>query len=294
MFSLGSPLGWPFVLEGARVLTVASDSNKCLYVGNGVTRVWPYSFLLYNAAHLEVWIKRGEAEPVRLERGYVLNELERTVTYPVDGTGEAPLSDKDRIILMRVVPIIQDTELENQGAFFAKTHERTFDKIVMMIQQLREMLDRAVVGSVDQTGGGKAYAALMAAIDETKRIRDATEAIKNIAGACAERSCSCADAAEDWYNKIGGVFLSIDPNFFANFFILAGVADGGSYVGWICLSTTAVRLRRLRLSNLSTMVGGGCPADWHIINPAIADTLRGRSIVSGRLLENGEVIFTTD
>ena len=294
MFSLGSPLGWPFVLEGARVLTVASDSNKCLYVGNGVTRVWPYSFLLYNAAHLEVWIKRGEAEPVRLERGYVLNELERTVTYPVDGTGEAPLSDKDRIILMRVVPIIQDTELENQGAFFAKTHERTFDKIVMMIQQLREMLDRAVVGSVDQTGGGKAYAALMAAIDETKRIRDATEAIKNIAGACAELSCSCADAAEDWYNKIGGVFLSIDTNFFANFFILAGVADGGSCSGldmFINDGGTAATFAFIEPINDGRR---GCPADWHIINPAIADTLRGRSIVSGRLLENGEVIFTTD
>lgn len=158
-------------------MTVASDSNKCLYVGNGVTRVWPYSFLLYNAAHLEVWVKRGEADSVRLERGYVLNELERTVTYPVDGTGEAPLSDKDRIILMRVVPVLQLLDLVNQGNFFAEDIERNFDLLVMMIQQLCETLRRAVVGPVDQDDAGVAYQTLLEAVEEAKRIRDDTAAL---------------------------------------------------------------------------------------------------------------------
>lgn len=166
-----------FCFGGGESLTVASDSNKCLYVGNGVTRVWPYSFLLYNAAHLEVWVKRGEADSVRLERGYVLNELERTVTYPVDGTGEAPLSDKDRIILMRVVPVLQLLDLVNQGNFFSEDIEQNFDLLVMMIQQVSEALSRAVVGPVDQTDSGVAYQTLLEAVEEAKRIRDETAAL---------------------------------------------------------------------------------------------------------------------
>lgn len=139
--------------------------------------MWPYSFLLYNAAHLEVWVKYGEADPVLLERGYVLNELESTVTYPVDGTGEAPLSDKDRIILMRVVPVLQLLDLVNQGDFFADDIEQNFDLLVMMIQQISEALSRAVVGPVDQTDSGVAYQTLLDAVEEAKRIRDETAAL---------------------------------------------------------------------------------------------------------------------
>lgn len=162
-------------------MTVASDVNKHIYTGNGVTRVWPYSFLLFDASHLQVWVKRGEADSVRLERGFVLNEQARTVTYPVDGTGEAPLSSQDKIILRRELPIIQDTDLKNQGAFFAETHEQTFDKIVMMIQQLSETLSRAVVGPVDQTDSGVAYQTLLDAVEEAKRARNDAVAAMNSA-----------------------------------------------------------------------------------------------------------------
>ena len=87
-------------------MTVPSDVNKHIYAGNGVTRVWPYTFLLYDASHLQVWVKRGDEESALLERGYVLNEQEKTVTYPPEGTGEAPLSAEDQIIIMRVVPVL--------------------------------------------------------------------------------------------------------------------------------------------------------------------------------------------
>lgn len=275
-------------------MSVYVESCKKVYLGNGLTREWSYDFPLPDVSYMEVWLSEGEFSPVRLFDGYTVDRASCRVVYPTDPDIPAlPVGHK--LILLRNIPITQPVELPNQqGRFLAKNTEAALDRATMQIQQLYEMLDRAVVGSVDQTGGGKAYAALMAAIDETKRIRDATEAIKNIAGACAERSCSCADAAEDWYNKIGGVFLSIDPNFFANFFILAGVADGGSCSGldmFINDGGTAATFAFIEPINDGRR---GCPADWHIINPAIADTLRGRSIVSGRLLENGEVIFTTD
>ena len=153
-------------------MTVASRISKHVYPGNGVTRVWPYAFLLLEPAHLEGWVKYGEADPVLLERGYLLDETAGTVTFPLEETGKEPLSDKDRIILMRKVPFVQDTDLENQGEFFAETHELVYDKLVMMIQQLDEVQRRSVVGPVDQTDSNVAYQALIDAVDEVKRIRD--------------------------------------------------------------------------------------------------------------------------
>lgn len=158
-------------------MTVASDVNKHVYAGNGVTRVWPYTFLLYDAAHLQVWVKHGEDDPVMLERGYVLNEAEHTVTYPPDGTGEAPLPDGDQIVIMRVVPVLQLMNLENGGEFFAETIEEHLDLIVMMIQQVCETLSRAVVGPVDQTDSGVAYQTLLDAVDEAKAARDEAKAV---------------------------------------------------------------------------------------------------------------------
>lgn len=158
-------------------MTVASDVNKHVYAGNGVTRVWPYTFLLYDAAHLQVWVKHGEDDPVMLERGYVLNEAEHTVTYPPDGTGEAPLPDGDQIVIMRVVPVLQLLDLLNQGEFFAEDIERNFDLLVMMIQQVCETLSRAVVGPVDQTDSGVAYQTLLDAVDEAKAARDEAKAV---------------------------------------------------------------------------------------------------------------------
>ena len=158
-------------------MTVPSDVNKHIYAGNGVTRVWPYTFLLYDASHLQVWVKRGDEESALLERGYVLNEQEKTVTYPPEGTGEAPLSAEDQIIIMRVVPVLQLLDLLNQGEFFAEDIEKQFDLVVMMIQQITETLRRAVVGPVDQNDSGVAYQTLLDAVEEAKAIRDEAQRI---------------------------------------------------------------------------------------------------------------------
>ncbi|MEG2185570.1 MAG: hypothetical protein RRY12_12890, partial [Cloacibacillus sp.] len=255
------------------------------------------------------------AEPVRLERGFVLNEAARTVTYPVYGTGEAPLSDQDKIILLRELPIIQDTDLENQGAFFAETHEQTFDKIVMMIQQLNELMSRAVVGGVDQSGGGAAYEALLVAVEEARSIRDQTIAYVDgfdahvdaktaeslvALNACiataeewAQQSCFCAATSARWYQKIADVFHGGNENFFSTFFVLVGVADGGDGADFAYLTSDG--------GSASTVLfidrvndGMTTPDEWYKVNPMIAEALRGRSIISATLQDNGEIIFVTD
>lgn len=124
-------------------MTVASRKNKHVYLGNGVNRVWPYTFVLPNAAYLNVYLKTGDASAVLLSPGdYFIDESAMTVTYPL-GTLPALGADK-KIILLREVPYTQEIDLINQGDFYAETIEGGFDNSVMQIQQLAERADRAL------------------------------------------------------------------------------------------------------------------------------------------------------
>ena len=124
-------------------MTVASRNNKHVYVGNGVNRVWPYTFVLPNAAYLNVYLKTGDASAVLLSPGdYFINEAAMTVTYPL-GTLPALGADK-KIILLREVLYTQEIDLINQGDFYAETIEGGFDHNTMLAQQLAERADRAL------------------------------------------------------------------------------------------------------------------------------------------------------
>lgn len=129
-------------------MTVASNVNKHVYAGNGVTRVWPYTFDLPETYMLEVYVTEPGGMPVKLERGYSVDREARSVAYP-SNPDEPPLPAGYRLTLRRWVDFLQNTELRNQGEFFAKTIESQFDKDVMMIQQLAEAVSRAVLVPVD-------------------------------------------------------------------------------------------------------------------------------------------------
>lgn len=126
-------------------MTVASETNRSgPYHGNGVTTSFEYKFKIVDASHLNVVLRDNSAN----ERTLVLN-----TDYTVSGVGDelggeisttvAPATGEDLTIL-RNVPFVQETDLENQGAYYAETVEDAFDLLTMQTQQLKEKLDRAV------------------------------------------------------------------------------------------------------------------------------------------------------
>ena len=275
-------------------MTVPSDVNKHIYAGNGVTRVWPYTFLLYDASHLQVWVKRGEEESVQLSGGFTLNELEKTVTYPPEGAGEAPLSADDQIIIMRVVPVLQSTELENQGEFFAKTIEMQFDLIVMMIQQIAETLGRAAVGPIEQTEADGGYQTLLDAIHAAEAARDAAKLIAESlaaqneetaqqARAYMEQSCACASCALEILSQVeetGQIWLDklnsfLPEDIASRFFILAGRVDGGNSVSFAQILSTADGGTSATVGSIAETYDGqrSLIAEWYIVNPELAAAL---------------------
>ena len=302
-------------------MTVPSDVNKHIYAGNGVTKVWPYTFLLYDASHLQVWVKRGDEESALLERGYVLNEQEKTVTYPPEGTGEAPLSAEDQIIIMRVVPVLQLLDLLNQGEFFAEDIETQFDLIVMMIQQITETLRRAVVGPVDQNDSGVAYQALLDAVEEAKAAMAAARqiaenlsaenkaqidaAVEEMEGLietaqsyaeasreCMEASCACAADAAAKVQALEALMQS-----FEQLYAQMGIEDGGGSASFGTASLIYDGGTSVTYAEITVIRDGkaSVASGWSELDPEVLDALNPSGIVDiSEVDENGKITIYVD
>lgn len=64
------------------------------------------------------------------------------ITYPATGSGFLPTGDY--LVIKRKAPLLQATKLDNRGGYFPAVQENTFDRLVMMIQDLQEQIDRCV------------------------------------------------------------------------------------------------------------------------------------------------------
>lgn len=65
-----------------------------------------------------------------------------TITYPGDSGTAIPSTEA--MVIKKVLPLTQDTDLQNQGGYFPEVLERRLDKIVGMIIQHQETLDRCL------------------------------------------------------------------------------------------------------------------------------------------------------
>lgn len=125
-------------------MTVSTEVNQAAYTGNGVTTVFPYPFRILKDANLTVTL-------------IAPNELEKVLTigtdYTVSGAGSysggavilpQALSVGYSLVIERDLAIVQETDLRNQGTFFAETHEDAFDYLTMIIQQIAGWLKLAL------------------------------------------------------------------------------------------------------------------------------------------------------
>lgn len=110
----------------------------------------------------------------------------------------------------------------------------------------------------------------------------------------ATRSCACAASAEHWYAEINAVLKNVGPNFFNTFFILAGVADGGGGDDFEIITSDGGSASTVLFIDRANDGMSSNPAEWYVVNPTISEALRGRSIISATLQDNGEIIFVTD
>lgn len=174
-------------------MTIATATNRSgPYTGNGVTTVFPYEFKIQNEAHVTVVL----ASPVGVEE-----VLDLGVDYTVDGVGDegggsvvmpAPLAEDWTLTFLLNIPFTQETDLENQGAYYAETVEDALDLSAQRDLQLLELVNRSIKipASSDDPGaltdnlssGILRLAESADEIDDVSGIKDEVAVVAGIAG----------------------------------------------------------------------------------------------------------------
>lgn len=125
-------------------MTVSTEVDHNEYTGNGATTSFPYTFRIFKKSDLVVQV-------VDLDENIAVLALD--TDYTVTGAGgynggnvilSKALANGYQISISRDLPVTQETDLRNQGKFFAEVHEDAFDKLTMLIQQVRSWFNLAL------------------------------------------------------------------------------------------------------------------------------------------------------
>jgi len=137
-------------------VTVESSSNRAQYATNGTTGPWTVPFYFLDNSHIQVihTDSSGNETVLTLTTHYSVTgagvQAGGTVTTVTAYSTTVPAS---YITVLRNVPALQQTDYVDGDKFPAATHEQALDKLTMLIQQLLEVTNRALVFSPSDTAG---------------------------------------------------------------------------------------------------------------------------------------------
>lgn len=124
-------------------MTVPTSDNREEYLGNDTTTVFPYAFKIFRNEDLQVYIVESDSQTLQT----------LGTDYSVSGAGHedggsvtmttAPTAAQELVIL-RIVEVVQETDLRNQGAYYPETVEDEFDRSRMIDQQQQDEIDRTL------------------------------------------------------------------------------------------------------------------------------------------------------
>jgi hypothetical protein len=130
-------------------MTIVNQSIKRTVQGNGVQTVFDYNFLIPSADTAELYFLDDVTGDTYLlpasswSLSGANNPLGGTFTYPRNA-GQQPLQDTQSLTLVRTVPNVQITSLQNQSGFQPRAVEGALDWIVMQIQQFVDEVGRSI------------------------------------------------------------------------------------------------------------------------------------------------------
>lgn len=138
-------------------MTVSTTTNKVAYIGNGVATSFAIPFPFLEQEHLKV---RQLLNNVQTER------TDWTVSGGNMVFATAP-ADGAQIVIMREVPLTQETDYRENELLPAETLERNFDKLTMQVQQLKEQAERAVTVDIfDDTDAASLIPSIRQAVSD--------------------------------------------------------------------------------------------------------------------------------
>jgi len=128
---------------------ITSTLSSVTYEGNGATTIFPFNFKILNSNYLvvEKTLTDKSIETLISSTDYTVsfNESNGIITLI------APLLVDEILLIRRVVPVLQLTDYQNQGAFFAETHENSFDMLTMQNQQQEDVINHSLRFPLNET-----------------------------------------------------------------------------------------------------------------------------------------------
>jgi len=176
-----------FYIERRAYMTVSNTVTKNVYTLNSSTTVFSYTFAIStddgSDIHLYLTDNSGTvSSTTEITSGFTVDTDALTVTY----SAASGYGSDYQLTLSREVPLTQEVDLENQGAFYAETHEEVFDKLTMIDQQQTEVLSRCIKYDISSSS---------TATSVNDIIEAATEAAGTYASAAAGSATTATEQA---------------------------------------------------------------------------------------------------
>ncbi|MBS6473835.1 MAG: hypothetical protein KH347_06265 [Acetobacter sp.] len=164
-------------------MTVSSQTNKIIYIGNGVAKEFAIPFSFLEQQHIKVEQKQGSVQTERTDWTVKNGNLVFAI---------APESGAE-IAIVREVPLTQETDYRDNEILHAETLERNFDKLTMQVQQLAEKSARAVTVDIfDDTAADSLIPSIRKAVSDCQTAVETTTA--NITAAAEQVQTATAQA----------------------------------------------------------------------------------------------------
>lgn len=134
-------------------MTITTTSNSDQYAGNGSTATFAFNYPITAEGDLIVVLtdSTGVDTTQTLTTDYTVS----VASYP--GLGSITMvtvpAVGETLTIRRILALTQSVDLQNQGAFFAETHESAFDRYVMVDQQQQDALNRSLHFPVSEASG---------------------------------------------------------------------------------------------------------------------------------------------
>lgn len=121
---------------------------------NGVNKNWSYDFNIGGEDEVQILVRNGTDDTTIVVHtdDFQLFRLDEDAGYVVYPAAAAAIPAGKQIRIRRIVPLTQTTEIGNEGDFRPQLHERTFDKLVKMIQQISGSIYSSLKVIGDQPG----------------------------------------------------------------------------------------------------------------------------------------------
>lgn len=134
-------------------MSLGTANNRNDYIGTGTASVYSYTYRITSKTHLLVTVKNtsGVESTLVLDTDYSVSDVGEVAggNITLIDSGQAWLSGGNlitdyTITVRRVVPLLQETDIRNQGDFYPEVHEDQFDYQTFISQQHQDEIDRSV------------------------------------------------------------------------------------------------------------------------------------------------------